>query len=59
MMNTLANHGFIPHDGTGITLEVAIAGLGAGLNFNESLVNIMWQQAIIANPEPNATYFTL
>lgn len=59
MMNTLANHGFIPRDGRNITKPNAIAGLRDGLNFGKDLVNIMFDQAIIANPEPNATYFTL
>ena len=59
MMNTLANHGFIQRDGRNITKENAIAGLGAGLNFDADLASLMFDQAIIANPEPNATYFTL
>ncbi|KAF2016215.1 Cloroperoxidase [Aaosphaeria arxii CBS 175.79] len=59
MMNTLANHGFLPHDGRNITKENAIRGIGAGLNFDADLASLMWEQAIIANPEPNATFFTL
>ncbi|KAI0532106.1 Chloroperoxidase [Xylaria digitata] len=59
MMNTLANHGFIQRDGRNITRENAVNGLRDGLNFNPTLSNIMFDQAIIANPEPNATYFTL
>ncbi|TGJ78181.1 heme-thiolate peroxidase [Xylaria hypoxylon] len=59
MMNTLANHGFIQRDGANITRENAVNGLREGLNFNPDLSNIMFDQAIIANPEPNATYFTL
>ncbi|KFX95943.1 hypothetical protein V495_00242 [Pseudogymnoascus sp. VKM F-4514 (FW-929)] len=59
MMNTLANHGFLPHDGRNITKANAIHALGAGLNFDPALASLMWDQAIIANPEPNATYFTL
>ncbi|OAL46304.1 Cloroperoxidase [Pyrenochaeta sp. DS3sAY3a] len=59
MMNTLANHQFLPHDGRNITKANAVAALKNGLNFNESLGAIMWEQAIIANPEPNATFFTL
>ncbi|KUJ23751.1 Cloroperoxidase [Mollisia scopiformis] len=59
MMNTLANHGFLPHDGGNITLENAVYALTTALNFNESVATLMWQQAIIANPEPNATFFTL
>lgn len=59
MMNTLANHGYLQRDGRNITRENAIKGLGDGLNFNSSLVEIMFDAAIGANPEPNATYFTL
>ncbi|GAP88269.1 putative peroxidase family 2 [Rosellinia necatrix] len=59
MMNTLANHGFIQRDGRNITRENAVKGLADGLNFNPTLSNIMFDQAIIANPEPNATFFTL
>ncbi|KAL1624662.1 hypothetical protein SLS56_007725 [Neofusicoccum ribis] len=59
MMNTLANHGFLPHDGRNITRANAIHALNTGLNFATDLAGIMWDQAIIANPEPNATFFTL
>ncbi|KAI0466589.1 Cloroperoxidase [Xylaria cf. heliscus] len=59
MMNTLANHGYLQRDGKNITRENAIKALADGLNFNPTLSNIMFDQAIIANPEPNATYFTL
>lgn len=59
MMNTLANHGFIPHNGGNITKQNAIKGLADGLNFDAALASLMWDQAIIANPEPNATFFTL
>lgn len=59
MMNTLANHDFLPHDGRNITKQAAIDGLGAALNFDEALASLMFDMAIIANPEPNATFFTL
>ncbi|PLB46088.1 Cloroperoxidase [Aspergillus steynii IBT 23096] len=59
MMNTLANHGYLPHDGRQITKQKLVEGLGAGLNFNSSLADLMFEMAIVANPEPNATYFTL
>ncbi|ORY56325.1 Chloroperoxidase [Pseudomassariella vexata] len=59
MMNTLANHGFLPHDGRNITKEIAVYALNTALNFNTSLASIMWEQAVIANPESNATFFTL
>ena len=59
MLNTLANHGFLPHDGKALTQDAVVGGLGEGLNFEESLANLMFEMAISANPEPNATYFTL
>ncbi|KAH8765344.1 Chloroperoxidase [Diaporthe sp. PMI_573] len=59
MMNTLANHGFLPHDGRNITKANAVAALGNGINFDPDLASLMWEQAVIANPEPNATFFTL
>lgn len=59
MMNTLANHGFLPRDGKNLTREVVINGLSTGLNFNASLSSLMFDMALVANPEPNATFFTL
>ncbi|KAL4864993.1 hypothetical protein BDV12DRAFT_188485 [Aspergillus spectabilis] len=59
MMNTLANHGFLPHDGRNLTRPNVVDALTTALNFNASLANLMFDMAIVANPEQNATYFTL
>ncbi|KAH7409513.1 Chloroperoxidase [Cadophora sp. MPI-SDFR-AT-0126] len=59
MMNTLANHGFLPRNGDNLTRENVVHGLTTGLNFDPAVANIMWEQAIFINPEPNATFFTL
>lgn len=59
MMNTLANHGFLPHDGKDLTEDKVIHALGSALGFDEALAKIMFQQALPANPDPNATFFTL
>ncbi|KAM0544102.1 hypothetical protein ACHAPJ_011984 [Fusarium lateritium] len=59
MMNTLANHGFLPHDGRNLTEETVVGALKRGINFDEALGKIMFEQALVANPEPNATFFTL
>lgn len=59
MMNTLANHGILPRDGCGITRDVVIKAMKQGLNFDRELAVVMFDQAVVANPEPNATYFTL
>lgn len=59
MLNTLANHGFLPRDGRQLTQDVIVSGLGKGLNFDGSLAKLMFEMAVPANPEPNATFFTL
>jgi hypothetical protein len=59
MLNTLANHNFLPHHGWNITKAAAISSLKNGLNFNASLAELMWSQALIVNPSVNATFFTL
>lgn len=59
MMNTLANHGFLPHDGRNITKDVVKSAMGEALNFDSALASLMFDQAIHINPEPNATFFTL
>ncbi|RAL58542.1 hypothetical protein DID88_003990 [Monilinia fructigena] len=60
MLNTLANHGFLPRDGRNFTEHNVVNGLNHGLNFNRSLGAVMFQQAIPASPNyPNATSFTL
>ncbi|KAJ5483238.1 hypothetical protein N7530_002484 [Penicillium desertorum] len=59
MMNTLANHGFLPHDGRNITRANLVDALGQALNFNGSLASLMFDMGVVANPEPNSTVFTL
>ncbi|KAL4971791.1 Peroxidase, family 2-domain-containing protein [Aspergillus desertorum] len=59
MMNTLANHNFLPHDGRNITRDKLIYALGEALNFNASVASLMFDMTIVVNPAPNATWFTL
>lgn len=59
MLNTLANHQFLPHDGRNLTETAIIDAVTSALNFNASLGTILFENALIANPEPNATFFTL
>ncbi|KAI1379540.1 Chloroperoxidase [Hypoxylon crocopeplum] len=58
MLNTLANHGFLPHDGKDITEEDTIKGLAA-LNIDEELSKLMHKFAVTTNPTPNATTYSL
>jgi hypothetical protein len=59
MMNTLANHGFLHRDGLNLTEDVVVQALRDGLNFDTSLSKTMFKMALPANPDPNATWFTL
>ncbi|KAH8895469.1 Cloroperoxidase, partial [Thozetella sp. PMI_491] len=59
MLNTLANHGFLPHDGKNITADIAKDALYTALNINQSLTQTLFDFAIRTNPEPNATTFSL
>ena len=59
MLNTLANHGFLPHDGKDITEERTIAALWTALNINATLSQFLFANAITTNPTPNATTFSL
>jgi hypothetical protein len=59
MMNTLANHGFLHRDGLNLTEDVVIKALRDGLNFDTTLSETMFKMALPANPDPNATWFTL
>jgi hypothetical protein len=59
MLNTLANHGFLPHSGQNFTREITASALGRALYINESLSNFLFENAVRTNPAPNATTFSL
>ncbi|KAI0881357.1 Cloroperoxidase [Annulohypoxylon maeteangense] len=59
MLNTLANHGFLPHDGKGITVNKTISALGTALNIDQPLSEELFNFALTTNPTPNSTYFDL
>ncbi|KAI2467590.1 Cloroperoxidase [Annulohypoxylon bovei var. microspora] len=59
MLNTLANHGFLPHSGKGITVNKTIYALGAALNIDAPLSQQLFKFALTTNPTPNSTYFDL
>ncbi|OTB02684.1 hypothetical protein M426DRAFT_74456 [Hypoxylon sp. CI-4A] len=59
MLNTLANHGFLPHSGKGITVNKTIDALNAGLNMEADLAALLFDFAVTTNPTPNASYFDL
>lgn len=59
MLNALANHGLLPHDGKDISSDVLVNALGTALNVEQSLALYLFQQAITTNSDANATTFSL
>jgi hypothetical protein len=59
MLNSLANHGFLPHSGKGIKLSDTVHALDVALNIGEDIAKDLFGFAATTNPEPNATEFSL
>lgn len=59
MLNTLANHGYLPHDGKNLTLDIVINALDTALNIDAELSTFLHGEAVTTNPTPNATTFDL
>ncbi|KAF3024790.1 hypothetical protein E8E14_008205 [Neopestalotiopsis sp. 37M] len=60
MLNTLANHGYLPRDGKNIDLNITIDALGTALNIDAELAEFLYDEAITTNPSyPNATTYSL
>lgn len=59
MLNTLANHDILPHNGQNFTLPVIIQALAEGVNFTPELATFLFNFAVQTNPDPNATEFNL
>ncbi|KAH8898238.1 Cloroperoxidase [Thozetella sp. PMI_491] len=59
MLNTLANHGYLPRNGKNLTQDVTLDGLAEALNLDNTFVQPIFNRALTTNPEPNATWFSL
>lgn len=59
MLNALANHGYLPHDGKNITEEQTTNALKSAINLNEDLAKAQFQAALKTNSDPDATTFSL
>ncbi|KAL2863209.1 peroxidase family protein [Aspergillus lucknowensis] len=59
MLNTLANHNYIPRDGRNITRPDLVNALTSLFNFNPDLANGQFENGLLGNPEPDADYFDL
>ena len=58
-LNTLANHGFIPHDGKNMTIPVLLAGLAAGMNMGDDFTTAIGAAGILSSPNPAGGAFDL
>ncbi|CAL3970891.1 unnamed protein product [Diplocarpon coronariae] len=59
-LNSLANHGFLPHDGRGMTIPVLVKGLKDGLNVGADFSTIIGTAGILSAPNsPLADRFIL
>jgi hypothetical protein len=59
MLNTLANHGFIPRNGRGMSREAVFPGLRKALNLAEDLSFTVWSRGLLANQTEGADRFDL
>lgn len=59
MLNTLANHNFLPHDGRMLTEDVVVGAFVKALNFDRDFGAFLFGLGLPVNPEPNATWFDL
>ncbi|GLI75042.1 hypothetical protein PoHVEF18_003293 [Penicillium ochrochloron] len=59
MLNALANHGLLPHDGKNITEEQTATALKLSINLNEDVAKSQFQEALATNPTLGATTFSL
>ena len=59
MLNTLANHGYLPRTGREISKDMAIKALDEVLNWDVTVVSALYDFAQPTNPKPNATTINL
>lgn len=59
-LNTLANHGYLPRNGKGITLDILKDGMLDGFNIEHADAVLLYSQAIRTSPDyPGAKSFDL
>lgn len=59
MLNALANHHILPHDGKGITKEMAVDAITSSVNLASSIANVFATVALTAPATPHSTTFSL
>jgi hypothetical protein len=59
MLNVLANHGILPHNGKGITKDMAVEALTSSINLGSGVATIFALGAVKSNPDKLAGTFDL
>ncbi|KAI0874031.1 Cloroperoxidase [Hypoxylon argillaceum] len=59
MLNTLANHGYLPRNGRNINENQTVQALYDGLNLAPDFGAFLFRAGRLSNPKPNATTFSL
>ncbi|KAI4640594.1 hypothetical protein J4E93_008184 [Alternaria ventricosa] len=59
MLNTLANHGFLPREGRNFTLPQIKHALGNAINVGDDISELLYNFALTTNPGPNTTTWGL
>ncbi|KAI0428279.1 Chloroperoxidase [Xylaria sp. FL1042] len=59
MLNTLANHGFLPRNGRNLDENVTVNALHDALNLTPDFGRFLFTAGRLSNPKPNATTFDL
>nr|POF06924.1 putative sterigmatocystin biosynthesis peroxidase stcc [Quercus suber] len=58
-LNTLANHGFIHHDGRNMTIPHLLEGLAAGMNIGADFTTVIGAAGLLSSPNPLGGSFDL
>ncbi|KAK7957724.1 Cloroperoxidase [Apiospora saccharicola] len=59
LLNALANHGYLPHDGRDVDRDTAVDALEDAVNMDRPLASFFFDQALNTVPVANATRFSL
>ncbi|KAH8655054.1 Chloroperoxidase [Tricladium varicosporioides] len=59
MLNALANHGFLPHDGANISMDDLVTGLSESINLAAAATQFVGAKALTASTTGNASTFHL
>ncbi|KAF2132109.1 Cloroperoxidase [Dothidotthia symphoricarpi CBS 119687] len=59
MVNTLANHGYLPRNGVNVSMADLIVGLGDGVHLAEAATRLVGAKALTASTTGNSSTFNL